>query len=93
MSKEPGRALASSVPPSPCSFWISFQSFELPHRPSNQMLVDAQCDGIQLGAIEGSVIVDPAPHLGVDAQGESGQVSTCATFEVPIPPRSLIPAP
>src|SRR5450756_316726 len=54
MSEEPGRALASSVPPSPCAFWISLQSFELPHRPSNQMLVDAPCDEMQPGAIEGS---------------------------------------
>ena len=64
MSEEPGGALASSVPPSPCAFWISFQSFELPHRPSNQMLVDAQCDGIQLGAIEeggGEELPLPAP--------------------------------
>ena len=87
MSEEPGGALASSVPPSPCAFWISFQSFELPHRPSNQMLVDAQCDGIQLGAIEEgggeelplpapvkpdvSLSTHPAYYLGCSAKGSS----------------------
>ena len=49
------------------------------------MLVDAPCDGIQLGAVEGPVVVDPAPDLGVDFQGEGGQVRSTATIEVPVP--------
>ena len=87
MDEEPGRALASSVPPSPCAFWITSHSFELPHCPSNQVLIDAQCDGIQLGAIEEgggeelplpapvkpdvSLSTHPAYYLGCSAKGSS----------------------
>jgi len=42
------------------------------------MLVDASCEEIQLGAIEGSVVVDPASDLGIDGLGEVGQVRTAA---------------
>ena len=61
------------------------QSFELVHRPSNEVLVDAPCEGVQLGAVEGPVIADPAPHLRVDLLGETGQIRPAATPEVPGP--------
>jgi hypothetical protein len=35
---------------------------------SDEVLVDAQCEEAQLGAVEGSVVVDPASHLGVDCR-------------------------
>jgi hypothetical protein len=47
------------------------------------MLIDAPCKGVQLGAVEGSVVVDPAPHLRVDVLGEAGQGRPTATVEVP----------
>jgi hypothetical protein len=83
--KEPGIALLFLTQPVPCQLRLPSQSLELLHGPSDQMLVDAPCDEIQLGAIEGSVIVDPASDLGIDAPGEVGQVRTAATVEVPVP--------
>src|SRR5215207_4141698 len=49
------------------------------------MLVDARCEEEQLGAVEGSVVVDPASHLRIEILGETGQVRARATFEVPGP--------
>src|SRR3954467_930053 len=49
------------------------------------MLVDARCQGVQHGTVEGPVVVDPASHLGVDSLGEAGQVRAAATVEVPGP--------
>ena len=56
MSEELWLALAGSVEPSPCFGGLASQSFELLHRPSDKMFVDARCDGVQLGAVEGSVL-------------------------------------
>jgi hypothetical protein len=42
-------------------------------------------EGEQLGAVEGSVIVDPAPDLRIDLPGEAGQVRAAAAVEVPVP--------
>src|SRR4051812_23009509 len=39
--------------------------------------------GLQRGAVEGPVVVDPASDLGVDPPGDVGQVRTAATVEVP----------
>jgi hypothetical protein len=61
------------------------KSFELLHGPTNEVLVDAPHQEAQLGAVEGSVIVDPAPHLRVDLLGEARQVRSTATVEVPGP--------
>ena len=58
MSEELWLALTGSVEPSPCFGGLASQSFELLHRPSDKMFVDARCDGIQLGAVEGPVVVD-----------------------------------
>ena len=49
------------------------------------MLVDAPGQGVQHGAVEGPVVVDPASHLGIDSLGEAGQVRAAATVEVPGP--------
>ena len=49
------------------------------------MLVDAPCEEAQPGAVEGSVIVDPAPDLRVDLVREAGQVRAAAAVEVPVP--------
>ena len=49
------------------------------------MLVDTPCEEAQLGAVEGSVIVDPAPDLRVDLVREAGQVRAAAPVEVPVP--------
>ena len=48
MSEELGLALAGSVEPSPRFGGLASQSFELLHRPSDEVFVDARCDGIQL---------------------------------------------
>ena len=74
MGEEPGIALLFLTQPVPCQLRLPSQSLELPHGPSDQMLVDARCDGIQLGAVEGPVVVDPASDLGIDVPGEAGQV-------------------
>src|SRR4051812_1508043 len=49
------------------------------------MLIDAPCQGVQHGAVEGPVVVDPASDLGVDPLGEAGQARATATVEVPGP--------
>ena len=67
----------------PTPDWFAPQSLELVHGPSNEVLVDAQCEGIQLGAIEGSVVADPASNLRVHFLSETGQVRATATVEVP----------
>ena len=82
MSEELWLALTGSVEPSPCFGGLASQSFELLHRPSNKMFVDARCDAIQLGAVEGPVVVEPASDPGVDGPGESGEVAP--TVEVPV---------
>src|SRR5207237_4086415 len=40
---------------------LAAESPELLHGPPGEMLVDTPCEEAQLGAVEGSVIVDPAP--------------------------------
>ena len=74
MGKESGLVLSNRVQPGPCLSSFPAQSFELLHGPPNEMPVDAPCEGIQLGAVEGPVIVDPAAHLRVDLFGEAGQI-------------------
>ncbi|HEY2576163.1 MAG TPA: hypothetical protein VGI74_07625 [Streptosporangiaceae bacterium] len=80
---EQGRlSLPCGIEPAPCPVGVSPESFELLHGPSDEVLVDARCDGVQLGAAEGSVVVDPAPHLVIDFLGEAGQVRSAAAVEV-----------
>jgi hypothetical protein len=69
------------------------QSFEfLQHPgPSQQVLIDAPGKGVQLGAIEGSVVADPAAHLSVDLSCDSGQVRPTATVDTTINPTSTTP--
>ena len=83
MGEELWLALAGSVEPSPCFGGLASQSFVFLHGPSDDVLVDAFCDGVQPGAVEGSVVVDPASDPGVDGLGESGQIRSAATVEVP----------
>ena len=85
MREQPGLAPSNGVQPSPRPGWPAAQSFELLHGPSHEMLVDALRQGVQLGAVEGPVVVDPASHLRVDLLGEAGQVRPAATVEVPGP--------
>ena len=54
MGKEHGLVLSNGGQPCPGPLGPAPQSFELLHGPSDQVLVDAPCDGKQLGAIEGS---------------------------------------
>src|SRR5258708_19874249 len=61
------------------------ESLELVHGPPGEVLVDGPWEEEQLGAVEGSVIVDPAAHLGVDFLSEAGQVRATATVKVPGP--------
>ena len=85
MDEEPGMLLPGSNEPVPCPLTLPFQSLEFPHGPPDQVLVDALCDGVQLGAIEGPVVVDPASDLGIDGPGETRQVRETATVEMPVP--------
>src|SRR5664279_1386468 len=61
------------------------QSFELVHRPSNEVLVDAVREGVQLGAVEGPVIAEPVAYLRVDLLSEAGQVRPAASPKMPGP--------
>ena len=83
MGEEFRLVLTNGIQPFPRPDWFAPQSLELLHGPSNDVLVDAQCKGIQLGAIEGSVVADPASNLRVDFLSETGQVRATATVEVP----------
>ena len=85
MGEEPGLVLSNRVQPGPSPGSFPAQSFEFLHGPSNEMLVDTPCEGVQLGAVEDPVIADPASHLRVDLLGEAGQIRPTATIEVPCP--------
>src|SRR5215831_17243861 len=64
---------------------VSPESFVLLHGPSDDVLVDAPCEEAQLGAIEGSVVVDPASGHRVDIGGQAGQVRPAAAADMPGP--------
>ena len=64
---------------------LAAESFELVHGPPGEVLVDTPCQEAQLGAVEGSVIVDPALDLGVDFLRQAEQVRAAAAIEVPVP--------
>lgn len=53
--------LSHRIEPRPCLDRLTPQSLELVHRPSNEMLVDAHCQGVQLGAmaVKSSDLVPP----------------------------------
>src|SRR5260370_12566324 len=40
---------------------LALESLEFVHGPPGQVVVDAPCEEVQLGAVEGPVVVDPAP--------------------------------
>ncbi len=85
MDEELRLPLADLVQPSPRSVGSGSQSFELAHRPSMQVRIDARLQEEQLGAVVGPVIVDPPSHLGIDLPRESRQARADATVEVPSP--------
>jgi hypothetical protein len=85
MGEEPWLTLNDGVEPGPGPCWPVPETLELVHGPSDQMLVDAPCDEIQLGAIEGSVVVDPASDLRIDVRSEPGQIQPSAHPEMPAP--------
>jgi hypothetical protein len=64
---------------------LAAESSELLHGPAGEMLVDPPCEEAQLGAVEGPVVVDPAPDLRVDLVREAGQVRAATAVEVPVP--------
>lgn len=74
VGKEPGGPLNDSVEPGPRLGGTVLQSLEFLHCPSNEVFVDAPCEEVQLGAVEGPVIVDPASDLRIDLLSEAGQV-------------------
>jgi hypothetical protein len=57
---------------------LAAESLELVHGPPGEVLVDTPCQEAQLGAVEGSVIVDPALDLGIDLLGQAEQVRATA---------------
>ena len=64
VGEEPGILLSSSVHPGPRFERLPPQSLEFLHGPSDQVLVDAQCEEVQLGAVEeggGEELPLPAP--------------------------------
>src|SRR6476620_6317882 len=87
VGEEPGLVLSNRVQPGPSLGSFPAQSFEFLHGPSNEMLVDMPCEGVQLGAVEGPVIAEPASHLRVDLLGEAGQIRPAAPPKMPGPDR------
>ncbi len=85
MGEELGLMLSDSIEPCPGPLGSATQSLEFLHGPSDQVLVDAPCDEMQLGAVEGPVVADPASDLGVDVPGDAGKVLVTAPVEVPGP--------
>lgn len=85
MCEESWLALSGSVEPFPRFDGLASQPFEFLHRPSDEMLVDALSNGIQLGAVERPVVVEPASDLSVDRPGETGQIRSAAPVEMPVP--------
>ncbi len=85
VGEEPRLVLTNSVQPGACLSSLTPQSFELLPGPSKEMLIDVLGEGVQLGAVEGSVVADPAACPRVDLLGEAGQVRPTATVEVPRP--------
>jgi hypothetical protein len=86
MGEEPWLTLNDGVEPGPGPRWLVLESLELVHGPPNEVLVDAPCKEVQLGAVEGPVVVDPASDLRIDVLSEAGQIrSSCASDEVPAP--------
>lgn len=83
MGKERRLSQPCCVQPAPCPIGTSSESFELLHCPSDEVFIDARRDGVQLGAVKGPVIVDPASDLGIDLPGEAVQVRSTAAVEVP----------
>src|SRR6202795_3670609 len=66
VSEQARLVLIHLLQPGHCFGVLAAESLELVHGPPGEMLVDAPCQETQLGAVEGSVIVDPALYLGID---------------------------
>ena len=72
MHEESWLTLSGSVKPAPRLVGLASQSFEFPHGPSDEMLVDAPGDRKQLGAVEDvTVSRHPAYYSDRDPQGSS----------------------
>src|ERR1019366_1006124 len=87
VGEESWLVLTNGIQPLPRPDWFAPQSFELLHGPSKEVLVDAQCQVVQLGAIEEgggeelplpapvkpdvSLSTHPAYHLGCSTKGSS----------------------
>ena len=63
---------------------LFFSRLKLAHGPSHEVLVDPPCQQVQLGAVEGPVVVDPASNLRIGLLGEPGQVRSTASDEMPL---------
>ena len=85
MGEQVGLVLVDLLQPFHRSGVLAAESSELVHGPPDEVLVDPPCEEAQLGAVEGPVIVDPAPDLRVDLVREAGQVRATAAVEVPVP--------
>ena len=85
MGEEPGLMLVNSFQPGSCLPELASLSFEFLHDPSSDVLVDTPGNEVQLGAVEGPVVADPASHLRIDLHSEAGQVRPAPTIEMPAP--------
>ena len=63
MGEEPGLMLVNSFQPGSCLRELASLSFEFLHDPSDDVLVDTPGNEVQLGAVEGSVVAEPASDL------------------------------
>ena len=83
MGEEPRLVLLHSCQPGSCLRELASLSFEFLHDPSDDVLVDTPGNEVQLGAVEGSVVADPAFDLRIDLRSEAGQVRSAPTVEMP----------
>src|SRR5665213_1272811 len=87
MGEEPRLTLNDGVEPGPGARWLVPEALELVHGPPNEVCIDAPHKEVQLGAVEGPVVVDPASDLRIDVLSEPGQIRSTAPPEMPAPDR------
>jgi len=69
---------------SPRPALVPAQPLVFPLRPANQIAVDPFEEGIQLRPEVAAVLVDPAPHLGIDRLSQVIEGVAAAEMQPPV---------
>ena len=83
VGEEVGLPLSGGGHEVPCLGGAASQSFVFAHGPAHQVLVDAVERPEQLGAVEGTLVVDPASHVGVHRSREIAKGRAAAQVQPP----------